>query len=43
MAQAAAAEDGNAAAAAVMLTEEQKNEAWQQFEAIIYSNLERIL
>ena len=26
-----------------MLTEEQKAEAWAQFEAIIYSNLDRVL
>ena len=32
-----------AAQPAVMLTEEQKEEAWQKFEAIIYSNLEKIL
>ena len=33
----------NVVAAAPMLTEEQKAEAWQQFEAIIYSNLDRVL
>ena len=39
----AATEDGTASNAVPMLTEEEKNEAWQQFESIIYKNLERIL
>ena len=30
-------------AAIPQMTEEQKAEAWQQFEAIIYSNLDRVL
>ena len=39
----AATDDGAAAQELPMLTEEEKNEAWQQFESIIYKNLERIL
>ena len=39
----AATDDGAAAQELPMLTEEEKNEAWQQFESIIYKNLEKIL
>ena len=39
----AATEGAAAAETQPMLTEEEKNEAWQQFESIIYKNLERIL
>ena len=45
MAQAATEDAGAAAAdaAIVPLTEEEKNDNWMKFEAIIYSNLEKIL
>ena len=39
----AATEDAIAPVAVVPLTEEEKNENWMKFEAIIYSNLEKIL
>ena len=39
----ASAENGSAAAALPMMTQEEKDQAWAQFEAIIYSNLDGIL
>ena len=39
----AAAADSGESKPQVQLTEEQKQEAWKQFEAIIYSNLDKVL
>ena len=39
----AAASASGSAAALPQMTQEEKDEAWKQFEAIIYSNLDRVL